>query len=272
MDDNLPHSNSNKPEGQKPFSLNPILIVSFVMLALGVGAISFSNFMSEHNPSFFFDTYTYSSIVAYYIIINILNPLGFLLIGISLYVLISTVVRNIAVGVKLPQENLEALRERVKEEPDKIEPIWDLGRANLQQYFNRNLRQISNIYWLSVAVMMVGFLLIMIGIAESFVVNVNSNNTVLTPALIGALAGVITEFIGATFLFIYRSTVQQATNYMKTLERINSVGMATKILDSISDNAQKLRDETKAEIVKLLLSQGMEPKDVAKSSGMKPEK
>ncbi|MGZ3643806.1 MAG: TRADD-N-associated membrane domain-containing protein, partial [Ktedonobacteraceae bacterium] len=80
---------------------------------------------------------------------------------------------------------------------------------------------------------------IAVGILESYVPGKNEN-TVFTPALIGALAGIITEFIGATFLFIYRSTVQQAANYMKTLERINSVGMATKILDTISNKSQEL--------------------------------
>ena len=71
--------------------------------------------------------------------------------------------------------------------------------------------------------------------------------------LFGSIVGVITEFIGATFLFVYRSTVEQAVNYTRTLERINSVGMAMKILDTISDDSRELRDQTKAEIVKLLL-------------------
>ena len=52
----------------------------------------------------------------------------------------------------------------------------------------------------------------------------NLNSIKSLPPIIAAFSGIITEFIGATFLFIYRSTMQQATNYSKTLERINSVG------------------------------------------------
>jgi hypothetical protein len=72
--------------------------------------------------------------------------------------------------------------------------------------------------------------------------------------LLSGVSGIITEFIGATFLFLYRSTIQQATNHIKTLERINSVGMAVKILDTISVDSKKLQDETKAEIVTLCAS------------------
>ena len=77
----------------------------------------------------------------------------------------------------------------------------------------------------------------------------------MTPAWIGGIAGVITEFIGATFLFIYRSTVRQAASYNQTLERMNSVGMAMQILDSISGESKEMQDLTKAEIVKLLVQQ-----------------
>jgi hypothetical protein len=68
---------------------------------------------------------------------------------------------------------------------------------------------------------------------------------------------VITEFIGATFLFIYRSTIQQASSYSRTLERINSVGMAMQILDTMPDGAKPddLKNKTKAALVELLIRQ-----------------
>ncbi len=97
--------------------------------------------------------------------------------------------------------------------------------------------------------MAVGFGFILYGIRSAFA----AQSGAITPAVISGLAGVITEFIGATFLFLYRSTIQQAAGYTQTLERINSVGMAMQILDSISSESKELQDETKAEIVKLLL-------------------
>lgn len=103
--------------------------------------------------------------------------------------------------------------------------------------------------------MILGFCFILFGIT-SFTTNSQGDRAVsaTSPAAIAGVAGVITEFIGATFLFIYRSTIEQASNYTQTLERINSAGMAMQILDSISLEAAGLRNQTKTEIVKMLLA------------------
>ncbi len=166
---------------------------------------------------------------------------------------------------KWQNEEINQALQRVKDEPEKAKPAWDLARAKLEQYFDRNLSQINYIFWLSVIVMVVGFGFILFGISQTLIpipketgsniqeTTAQTNN--LTPALVGSIAGIITEFIGATFLFIYRSTIQQALTYTKTLERINSVGMAMQILDTISNKSKDLQDKTKAEIVKMVLSQ-----------------
>jgi nitrate reductase gamma subunit len=155
----------------------------------------------------------------------------------------------------LQVEFSEALQ-RAHEEPDKVKPAWDVARVKLESYFDRNLSQINYIFWLSVVVMLVGFCFILFGIS-GFTTNPQGDKTIsaTSPAAIAGAAGIITEFIGATFLFIYRSTIEQASNYTRTLERINSVGMAMQILDTISPDATGLQDQTKAEIVKLLLAQ-----------------
>jgi nitrate reductase gamma subunit len=243
---------SNKLKSNKT---NTLSWQTLFLLGTGVTLIYFYNFMANHEPGFFY-IYTEPGNTLYYVAENIIGPLGVLLALWSVALFISTFLKSLSSNKQFPQEDLNALRERVIKEPGKTEPIWDLGRANLQQYFNRNLSQISNIFRLSVGVMIVGFLLIAGGIIESFVQSAGTarNVNTITPALIGSLAGVITEFIGATFLFIYRSTVQQASSYMKTLERITIVGMATQILDTITEEARDMRDTTKAEMVKLLLT------------------
>ena len=52
---------------------------------------------------------------------------------------------------------------------------------------------------------------------------------------IGGIAGIMTEFIGATFLYVYRSSIEQAGKYAEILERMNIVGMSMQILDSVAD-------------------------------------
>lgn len=150
------------------------------------------------------------------------------------------------------RERIAYAEERVEKQPEKAKYAWDLARITLEAYFTRNLSQINYIFWFSVTVLLAGFVIIIWGIYQV----VQSPNMML-PAVISSTAGVITEFIGATFLFIYKSTIQQAANYSKTLERINSVGMAMQILDIIPDDSKQndLKSNTKAKLIELLIRQ-----------------
>lgn len=153
------------------------------------------------------------------------------------------------------KKRIQAAEDRIEAEPAKAKPAWDLARATLEAYFNRNLSQIASIFWLSVVVMFMGFSIVVWGVIQGI-----NHPEDIKPATIAALSGIITQFIGATFLFIYRSTITQAVNYSRTLERINSVGMAMQILDTMPDETQvdDLKSKTKATIVELLIRQSYE--------------
>ena len=161
-------------------------------------------------------------------------------------------VRFTSEQVRKSREKIDQAESRVEEQPEKAKPAWDLARATLEAYFNRNLSQVTWMFWLSVTVMFIGFIIVGFGIAQA----IQSPN-VLGPAAIASIAGIITEFIGATVLFIYRSTIQQAIDYSQTLGRINSVGMAMQILDTMPDQTQPedLKSKTKAILVELLVRQ-----------------
>jgi hypothetical protein len=191
--------------------------------------------------------------------------LGYLVIALGLAFLLKPVLSSLIHTPRRPAtgpliNELERAISRLEAEPEKAKPAWDLARVRLELYFDRNLRQVNQIFWLSVSVMGVGFIFILVGISYLFLPTTDTRtaNGGIDAAVLSGIAGVITEFIGATFLFIYRSTVQQAAGYTQTLERINSVGMAMQILDTISNEARELRDRTKADIVRLLLSQAAE--------------
>ena len=53
---------------------------------------------------------------------------------------------------------------------------------------------------------------------------------------------------------IYKSTMAQANQFMAILERINTVGMAIQVLDTIPNDQVELKATTKAEIIRLLLT------------------
>lgn len=126
-----------------------------------------------------------------------------------------------------------------------------MARIRLEAYFDRNLVQIKLIFWMSVLVILFGFALITYGVSISLCGS--EKDSVI---FIAVLTGVLTEFLGATLMLIFRSTIQSANSYLPTLERMNSVGMAIQTIDSMPEHQSDLRNHAKSEISKLIISSG----------------
>jgi hypothetical protein len=138
--------------------------------------------------------------------------------------------------------------ERFKEHPKETQAAWELARVKLESYLNYNLKQVRSIYWLTVVVMIFGFALIVYGVWKAF-----EPSAQLVAPVIAACSGIITNFIGASLLLIYRSTMAQARDYVTVLERINAVGMSVSILERIDNEDARLKNQTIADIAKQLL-------------------
>ncbi|MFC3139774.1 hypothetical protein ACFOE0_16530 [Shewanella submarina] len=144
---------------------------------------------------------------------------------------------------------MEEVEQRVKENPKETQAAWELARVKLESYLNRNLKQVRSIFWLTVLVMLVGFALIGFGVYSTI-----ESPDKLAPAIISSVSGVLVNFIGVTFLVLYKSTMVQATDYVSILERINAVGMSVQILDTLNDDDDKLKQNTTAGLSKQLLA------------------
>jgi len=146
------------------------------------------------------------------------------------------------VAIEELEKDLEEAEKNAKDQPEKAKPVWEVSRIQLEMYISRNQSQVRSIYWITVAVMLVGFALIGFGVFSVI------NESGLEAAILTTCSGIITEFIGATLLVIYKSTITQAASYVGTLERINSVGMALQIVDQIPDGNDDLKNKARAEL------------------------
>lgn len=147
---------------------------------------------------------------------------------------------------------LENALKKTQESPEKAKPAWDLAQVTLNSYYQKNLQQITAIFVLTVIVMLVGFGIIIWGVSASIT---SESNTL--PAIISTISGIITEFIGATFLAMYKSTIKQAADYMTVLTKTSSVGIAMQILDTIDENGNEssVKTQTKVKVVEKLMDQ-----------------
>jgi hypothetical protein len=153
---------------------------------------------------------------------------------------------------KEARQRIERIEIKAEKEPEKVKFAWELASAKLEAYFDRNLSQVFAIFMVAIFVMLIGFGFVLWGV--SLAIRHPGQNT----AWIAAISGIITEFIGVTFMVIYRSTMSQANSFMQVLERINTVGMAVQILDSIPEADAQLKNTTRAELVRLLFKSAAE--------------
>tara|TARA_R110002050_G_C8779767_1_gene501154 strand:- start:149 stop:874 length:726 start_codon:yes stop_codon:yes gene_type:complete len=145
-------------------------------------------------------------------------------------------------------KKIEEVERRYEENPKETQAAWDLARVKLESYLNRNINQVRAIFWLTVLVMTFGFILLGYGV---FHVYESPEN--FKPSIVVAVSGILVNFIGATFLVIYKSTMQQAKEYMGIIERINAVGMSVQILENLGESNLELKEKTTAELSKQLL-------------------
>ena len=148
---------------------------------------------------------------------------------------------------KRREEKVARAKELADKNPEHTRFAWQLARTRLENYFDRNLFQVNLVFWLAVCAMTAGFLVVLWGVRNTLEGGKGGE--------IAAGAGVITQFLGATFMVIYRSTMQQANDFMTVLDRINNVGMAMQVLIRYSDEPARL-NEVRAKIVDRLLTLG----------------
>jgi uncharacterized membrane protein len=153
----------------------------------------------------------------------------------------------------------EAFQEEVKKEkkanPDKNRPVYDEAYGILIEYIENNLNQNKKIYWLTIFIIFVGFVMIALGIWKSFSMPSDSTVNQSWPAIV---AGAVTEFIAATILFMYKSVFEQTTDYSRTLERMTSVRVAIEIIDDLDNigtesGMVELKAKARIEVAKQLL-------------------
>ena len=138
-------------------------------------------------------------------------------------------------------------KEKNPESPgNEQQKAWDSAEETLGNYIDQNLRQVSYIFWLTVFIMVVGFFLIGMGVYKIF-----SEPTNLTSALLSAVSGIIINFIGATYIVVYRSIMSQTKDYVNILERINAVRISIELLEKISD--ETLKNRAVADLAKQIL-------------------
>ena len=246
---------------------------------------------------------------------------GMILVIVSTAFLLPTTVVYIIDRIKQREEKIVERSEKVEKAKDSFAKTpWQSASTVLGDYYDRNLQQITKIYNTSLLAIWFGFGLIVVSIGfgihlagkedlteqENNRIEILKNQdeisklsqeqleiimerpegnsgTVIT--LIGVGAGIISNFVGATFLFLYQATLKQASEYTQGLSKTNTVGISMAILAELTKEQQEKQKEqallegyspqdtndkianTKLEISKLVIAQLQSLKESGEKNG-----
>jgi len=151
------------------------------------------------------------------------------------------------------EKRLRTAVSKVEQFPQKASPAWELAGANLQSYFSSNIAQVRQVFYVAVGAMLVGFAFVLFGVYEQITFAQLDPKNIAPPAWIASISGIITEFVGATFMIIYRSTMTQATEFVSVLNRINTAGIALRVLDQIPEEDPR-KNPAREQLISLLLT------------------
>lgn len=148
---------------------------------------------------------------------------------------------------KAREAELRKLRSTANTPHEQISATWDLALETLENFWTANKRQNQQIFLLSVTATTMGFAVLLLGVVlKGLGMGQGGDN-------VSIIAGVISEFIGATFLIVYRSTVNQTNRFADALERIHAAAMAWLILQTMpEDTAEFAKAKNEARLALIL--------------------
>lgn len=205
-----------------------LIVAGFITQAIGIG---FSIYVAAQNMP------------------KEIGYVGLFVAGLGIFIILLIAAQEQVLATEREDQEIRAVQEKARENPERPEYAWDLARSKLERYLDRNLYEVRAIFFLTTSVMLGGFVLVVFGLLKAF-----SEPSRLYVSIVSAASGVLLSFVGGSFMLIYRSVLAQSASYVSILERINAVGMAVQIASTVVDTDGKLKAETTAALAKSLLT------------------
>ena len=130
----------------------------------------------------------------------------------------------------------QTLEEKIDAQKDKphVQDIIQLNLSQLNEYYTINKSQSKRAYEFSFFMIFVGFLLIVSAVILGFAVPSQISIT-----LIIGIAGLLSEFIGATALNLYKESNKHVNEFLDRLTYLQKVMLAIELVDRISEGKKE---------------------------------
>lgn len=144
----------------------------------------------------------------------------------------------------------QTLEEKIDAQEDKphIQDIVQLNLSQLNEYYTINKSQSKSAYNFSFFMIFVGFLLIVSAVILGFAFPSQISITLIT-----GIAGLLSEFIGATSLNLYKESTKHVNEFLERLTYLQKVMLAIELVDRISEGK---KEEQLSNIISSLMKSG----------------
>ncbi|WP_146204183.1 TRADD-N-associated membrane domain-containing protein [Halanaerobium congolense] len=154
---------------------------------------------------------------------------------------------------KLDLQNLREEREKLendlKTEESEQKDIFNIIRLNLNQiteYYTISKNQAKKSYNLSILAIILGLFTIIFGI-WIFYFDINSN---LSISILTSVAGIILEFIGGAYFYMYKENKKQLNYFYSELVDMQDIMLSIKLCNSLKEEK---RNNAKEKIIDSLI-------------------
>jgi hypothetical protein len=123
--------------------------------------------------------------------------------------------------------------------------VIQLGLNQINEYYTINKSQARNSFRVSMGAMVVGLLALSIGI----VLNYKQPQHTTVPTL-SAISGVLLQFSGGAYFYLYNRTLQQLNFFYETLVRLQDTMLAVQQVDQLEGD---VREKAREAVIKALI-------------------
>jgi len=158
------------------------------------------------------------------------------------------------------ENQLDLIRIPDQSQEQKAQKLLQIQQFELKKYYDQTLRQSNGIFWVGVITMILGFLVIawsMYFVSRHFGTGPEggqkwSGESVIV-AVLGAIGGILTNFIGVMYIKMFSEIVQAVTKSHASLVITSHLHLANVLVANI--RTDELREKTLAELV-MAVTQG----------------
>lgn len=130
----------------------------------------------------------------------------------------------------------QSFEKKIDEQKDdiRVQDIIQLNLSQLNEYYTINKSQTKRAYTFSIFMILAGFVLIFVAIVSIFFSSSSISITVII-----SIAGLISEFIGATSLTLYKESSKHVNEFLNRLTYLQKVMLAIELVDRIASEDKK---------------------------------